>query len=262
MVAALLERGWAHWPVEPAVTEWVRAARPVAEAAARDPAQRAEWLQCEGTWFVGVDALENDAAGAVAGSGPLTGSAYAAATALYGALALHRAQVSIIYPGYPKPRTGEGEAAFGYRLKRDAAHVDGLLPAGPNRERMLKERHAYILGLPLTEASADASPLVVWDGSHHIMRALFHEVLADLPESAWADTDLTARYQEARREVFDTCARIELPARPGEATLIHRHTLHGVAPWGQGAEAEPAGRMIAYFRPECAPGTRDWLEAP
>lgn len=241
---------------------WVEAARPLAEAATQDPAQRAEWLQCEGTWFVGVDALPNDRQGNVSGSGPLTGGAYEAAQALYGALPLHRGQVSVIYQDYPRPREGEGDAAFRYRLNRDAAHVDGLLPAGPNRERMLIERHAYILGLPLSEASAAASPLVVWEGSHHIMRAAFEELLADRPESDWSGVDLTARYQAARREVFETCSRIELPARLGEATLIHRHALHGVAPWGQGAEAEPVGRMIAYFRPEFPLGTRDWLEAP
>lgn len=262
MVAALLDRGWAHWPAEPQVLAWAEAARPLAEAAAQDPAQRAEWLQCQGTWFVGVDALPNDAQGAVAGYGPLPGSAHEAAQALYGALPLHRAQVSVVYPGYPKPRDGESEAAFRYRLNRDAAHVDGLLPAGPDRARMLIERHAYILGLPLSEADAAASPLVVWEGSHHIMRAAFAELLDDRPESVWAELDLTARYHAARREVFETCPRIALPARPGEATLIHRLALHGVAPWGPGARAGPAGRMIAYFRPECAPGTRDWLEAP
>ena len=87
-------------------------------------------------------------------------------------------------------------------------------------------------------------------------------VLADLPEAEWPDADLTEVYQAARREAFETCARVTLPTRPGTAYLVHRLALHGVAPWGHGATAPPEGRMIAYFRPEFPTGTRDWLEAP
>ena len=45
-----------------------------------------------------------------------------------------------------------------------------MSPIGPERQRMLRERHAWLLGLPLSETSAGASPLVVWEGSHHLMR--------------------------------------------------------------------------------------------
>ena len=262
MVASLLEKGWAKWPADPRLLRWIEAVRPVAEARVNDPTEQAEWLQCEGTWFVGVDTLPNTPDGVVEGAGPLKGAAYEAAVALYGDLPLHRGQVSVTYPGYPKPRKGEGEGAFRYRLNRDAAHVDGLLAVGDARQRMLKERHAYILGLPVTESDADASPLVVWEGSHVIMRAAFAEMLEHLPEQSWDSVDLTERYQAARREVFETCPRIELPARPGEAYLVHRHALHGVAPWAETAKADPAGRMIIYFRPELPVGTRDWLEMP
>jgi len=49
--------------------------------------------------------------------------------------------------------------------------------------------------------------------------------------------------------------------RPGEATLLHRLTLHGVAPWAAGVTAPPEGRIIAYFRPLM--GTvQDWLLNP
>ena len=41
----------------------------------------------------------------------------------------------------------------------------------------------------------------------------------------------------------------------------HRHLVHGVAPWGEKAKAQPEGRMIAYLRPEF-PSIRDWLDAP
>ncbi|WP_397544533.1 hypothetical protein [Roseovarius salis] len=261
MVERLLAQGWARFPAEPAVSDWAAAARSVARERVRDPEERARWLQCEGTWFVGVETLPNDAAGD-AGAGPLSGAAHAAARALYGALPLHRGQVSVTYPGYPRPREGEGAAAFRYRRDRDAAHVDGLLPTGPARRRMLKERHAYILGLPLTDCGPGASPLVVWQGSHHVMRAAFRRALDHLPEAEWSDTDITDIYKAARREVFESCRRVTVPAQPGEAYLVHRLALHGVAPWQAGARAPRDGRMIAYFRPELPAGTRDWLDLP
>jgi len=261
MVKALLDRGWVKFPAEPTLRDWAAAALPLARERVRDPAERAKWLQCEGTWFVGVDALPNDAAGDV-GTGPLGGAALAAARAIYGDLALHRAQVSVTWPGYPRPRSGEGEAAFRYRRKRDAAHVDGLHAAGPDRRRMLRERHAYILGLPLTECDPGASPLSLWEGSHRVMRAAFARALDPVPEAQWAATDLTEVYKAARQEVFATCPRVTVPAKPGEAYLVHRLALHGVAPWREGAWAPAEGRMIAYFRPELPPGSRGWLDLP
>lgn len=262
MVTELFQRGWARCPADATLRPWLERATPLALACAQDARARAEWLQCDGTWFVGVDALPNGPDGAVEGSGPLAGAAYHAARAIYGDLPLHRAQVSIIYPGYPRPRAGEGAGAFRYRQQRDAAHVDGLLPVGADRRRMPRERHAYILGLPMTACNEAASPLVIWEGSHEIMRAAFASVLADLPEAKWSETDLTEVYHAARREVFDTCPRVTVTAQPGEAYLIHRLALHGVAPWGPGAVAPPEGRAIAYFRPEWPDGTRAWLEAP
>lgn len=262
MVEGLLEKGWTVFPEEPAVAQWAEAARVMAKERVQDADTRRQWLQCEGTWFVGVDALPNDETGAIGASGPLRGAAIDAVQAIYGALPLHSGQVSVIYPGYPKPRQGEGAAAFRYRARRDAAHVDGLLPVGEARRRKLLEPHAFIIGLPLSPCSADASPLVVWEGSHIIMRVAFEAALRDVPEADWPETDLTDIYQAARRQVFDTCPRVPVHALPGQAYLIHRHALHGVAPWGPGAEAPEAGRMIAYFRPEFANHSRDWLTAP
>ncbi len=262
MVKTLFSKGWARFAHDAELQRWLDIATPVAKARVADPAEQAEWLQCEGTWFVGVDTLPNTGDGAVLGSGPLCGVAYDAARTLYGTLPLHRGQVSVMYPGYPKPRKGEGEGAFRYRLNRDAAHVDGLLAVGESRRRMLKERHAYILGLPMTDCDATASPLVIWEGSHAIMRAAFAEVLGAVPEADWEQIDLTEVYQDTRRVVFETCPRVEIAARPGEAYLVHRLTLHGVAPWAESAKAPDEGRMIAYFRPEFTGDTRDWLEMP
>lgn len=262
MVAAFWQRGWERFAHDRAVADWVRHALSAARQAVRDPAL-AHWAQCEGTWFVGVDALDNDDRARISGSGPLQGRAMDfIGDEIGGIPPLHKAQVSVIYPGYPRPRAGENEAGFRYRLKRDAAHVDGLLAVGPDRRRMVQEPHQFILGLPLTEASADAAPLVVWEGSHTIMGEAFRAALAGHDPARLSDVDVTGAYQAARRIVFERCKRIPLPVKPGEALLVHRHTLHGVAPWGAAATAGPDGRMIAYFRPEISGGVANWLAAP
>ena len=66
--------GYLRFAADDAALDWARHALPFAAAAARDPAQ-AHWLRCGGTWFVGVDALPNDARGCVAGGPPLSGAA-------------------------------------------------------------------------------------------------------------------------------------------------------------------------------------------
>ncbi len=262
MVEGLAARGWARLGPDPALAGWAAAALPAARAAVADPALRAAWLDCEGTWFVGVDALPTDAEGRLPGGPPLPRAARGPLEALLGPLPpLHPAQLSVVWPGYPRPRRGESAAAFRYRARRDAAHVDGLLPEGPERRRHLREPHAFILGLPLTEAGEGASPLVVWDGSHEIMRAAFAAALEGLAPEIWGEADLTEPYHAARRRVFENCPRVALPARPGEALLVHRLALHGIAPWEAGAAAPPEGRMIAYFRPEFD-SPRRWLDAP
>lgn len=256
-----LTQGWIGFAYDAELANWAGHAHIAGTKALADPAN-AHWHQCEGTWFVGVDALSNDAVGRVAGSEPLGGSAVDFIKANLEAMPpLHRGQLSVITPGYPRPRAGESDAAFGYRQRRDAAHVDGLLAEGPSRRRKIREPHGFILGLPLTRASTDAAPLVVWQGSHHIMRAAFTKALADHDPSTWSDVDITDAYTTARRTIFETCPRVTLPAGPGEATLVHRLTLHGVAPWADTASADKEGRMIAYFRPQMT-SIAGWLTTP
>ena len=90
----------------------------MAAEAAKDPAQ-AHWLRCGGTWFVGVDALPNDAEGRLPGGPPLGGAAVDFITGALGLkLPMHRAQLSVCYPGYPQPSPEESEAAYGFRLRR------------------------------------------------------------------------------------------------------------------------------------------------
>ena len=242
------EKGWIKFPLDAQIARWVAQAAKSADRVLSDPEMRGEWLQCEGTWFVGVDALPSDETGAIEGV-PLRGEVIEWLKR-YETKALHPAQLSVMYEGYPKPRKGESESAFRYRLNRDAAHVDGLLPVGAQRQRMLKEPHAYVLGLPLNESAAGASPLVVWEGSHVIMAEVFLTAfLAHAPQD-WCDIDVTSVYQAARKKVFETCPRVEITANPGEAYVIHRLSLHGVAPWRADAGSVKEGRRIAYLRPE------------
>ncbi|GLO74107.1 hypothetical protein MACH18_11870 [Phaeobacter italicus] len=256
------DKGWCAFGPDQATADWARHAHQAGMVALKDPAN-AEWLQCEGTWFIGVDALPNDSSGQLPGGPALAGPAIEFIRSHLGAIPpLHRAQVSSVFPGYPRPRPGEGEAALRYRIKRDAAHVDGVKMYGEHRRRKVEEPHAWVLGLPLNQASENASPLVVWEGSHNIMRRAFAAAFGNTPRSSWADVDVTDAYTAARAEVFETCPRVTVSAKPGEAYLMHRLCLHGVAPWGEGASAPEEGRMIAYFRPELADWTnRDtgWL---
>ena len=121
---------------------------------------------------------------------------------------------------------------------------------------MIREPHAWILGLPLTNIRA--APLVVWEGSHRIMAEALQRALRPHAPETWADIDVTDAYQTARAQVFKTCPRVELPVGVGEATLLHRLTIHGVAP-RQGTER--GDRIIAYFRPVLT-SVAEWLGAP
>lgn len=230
-------RGWLRI-AHPHILAWARAALPVARAAL---ATHPDPWRAGGTWQAGVDALPNGPDGAIGGVAfpwhalPLTPAA------------LHPAQLSACLPGYPRP---DGDAAaHRWRLARDNAHLDGLIPDGPRRRRFVREPHAWILGLPLTEADPGASPLVVWEGSHLILQGALRQALAPHPRETWPEIDITDAYAQARKAALDICPRRALPARPGEATLVHRLTLHGVAPWAEGARAAPEGRIVAYFRP-------------
>lgn len=257
-MADLGVQGWAKFAFDPAVAEWAAHADGAAAQAEADP-KNADWLRCGGTWFVGVNALPNDPAGRLPDGPELTGAVIEAARRISDA-PLDRAQTSVCYPGYPKQGADEGDSAFRYRRDRDAAHVDGLYRIMPGRRRKLLERHAYILGIPLNDAPRDAAPFVVWEGGHEIVRAALAKRFAGIPPYLWADEDVTEAYQTARREVFATCDRTPIHAKPGEAFLVHRLALHGVANWPTGK----GRRAIAYFRPELSTGagSADWLTAP
>lgn len=242
---SLSRDGYVVFDADRRVQRWARVAERAATRVAHDPEMRAKNLRHGATWFVGVDALPNGPKGEVDGV-PLAGPWMNHVPDV----ALHTAQLSIIYPGYPQRDPDQSQANHRYRIARAAAHVDGLLPEGAERRRYAREFHAYILGLPLNAVTA--APTVVWPGSHVIMQRALTEAIGAQPIET---VDLTDAYHAARRTVFDTCAPVPIEARPGQSFLIHRFALHGTAPW-DGPDAP--GRMIAFFRPEFDE-PRDWL---
>ena len=246
MSDGLSASGWEIVEHDDAVAGWVDHVRPLAAAIANDPGQRADWLRHGETWFAGVNALGASGDGVVCGGPPLPGQLVAK---LRDGLPrwdeLDAGQISVCYPGYPKRDATETEAAARFRRKRDAAHMDGLHRVGSPPRRFLKERHAFVLGLPLSDAGRDASPMSIWVGSHRIMQDMLVSKLRGTPPKDWDKVDLTDAYVAARKQCFETCERIEVHARPGAAYVVHRFALHGVAPWRKGT----AARTVVYFRP-------------
>lgn len=237
------------FPYEDGVAHWAHTAFDQMSGVLADPkAQRAN-LRHGNTWFVGVDALDNDQ------SGMVNGVALSGAWREHvGDLALHRAQVSVIYEGYPKRDPDESVQNHSFRVKRRAGHVDGLLPVGPDKRRFAREFHAYILGIPLNNMRA--APTVVWQHSEKIMQPALARAIAGRDPR---DVDVTETYKQARREVFETCKMVPLHAEVGEVFLIHRFALHGTDIWNTAlARGAPEGRQIAFFRPQFE-NASDWL---
>lgn len=250
----LARDGFTVLPHDPAVAAWAAAAHPLALKVVADPAGQARWLRHGKTWFVGVDALPNAPDGSI--GGVQLGGAWQGQVSL--PKYWHRAQLSVIYPGYPLRDKGESDAAHHFRLNRDAAHLDGLLAVEPDKRRYLRELHGFVLGIGLNTVAPGASPLVVWEGSHHLIRAAFAAAYAGVDPQNWADVEVTDIYQAVRARVFETCPRRVLTPEWGQAVLVHRLAVHGVAPWAEGAVAPKEGRMVAYFRPVLG-DPADWL---
>jgi len=222
---------------------WARTAHKVACQVTRDPEQRQLWMRHQETWFVGVDALPNESDGSIS-QVALTGPWHAD---IDPPAHWHKAQISVMHPGYPQQDDGQSDANHRFRVHRAAAHVDGVLLE--NGKRYVAEPHAFILGIALNQS--DAAPLKIWPESHHIMGPALARALAKGP-------DVTDAYKAARAEVFETIQPRDLPLSTGQSVLLHRHLLHGMAPWKDGDTAPPEGRMTVYFRPQFG-NAKDWL---
>jgi hypothetical protein len=255
-------RGWQAFPPDIRIKNWISHALPAARHAVHHP-DYGQWLRCGGTWFAGVNALPNDDWGAIGKGPPLSGQCvdFVHKSLALGPFDWDRGQVSVCYPGYPKPMDGESAAAYRYRVNKDAAHVDGILAEGVERRRFIREHHAFILGIPLVEVGPGASPFVLWEGSHRIVQAALKRATHAQRMETWRDIDITKIYQAARKDVFNTCRRVEIFAKPGESYMAHRHVLHGTAPWQDTARTGHDGRMIIYFRPRM-PDLCAWLNDP
>ncbi|MGR3467725.1 MAG: hypothetical protein ACU0CI_07570, partial [Shimia sp.] len=261
ILSAIAEKGFWTGPW-PGLETWRAAALRRVQDRLSDPVERERWLRHGGTWFAGVGSLGADPTGAPAGGPSLPEDLPRLCAEVVGApFPFDPGQLSITFPGYPLRDPGESEAAARFRRRRDAAHVDGLLPHGVDRRRHMSEPHAFVLGIPLTHAEATAAPLVVWEGSHALIRAAFARRLAGIAPEDWAGEDLTEVYHDVRRTCFEACPRRIVPTTPGEIVLLHRLMLHGVAPWEDGARAEHDMRAIAYFRP-ALPTSVNWLREP
>ena len=243
----LKQDGFVVFDADPRVVRWATRAHETACDITRDPAQRAKWLRHGATWFVGVDALDNTADGSIDGV-PLDGPWR---DVVKSPDHWHRAQVSVVYRGYPQQDASDSDAAHRFRVARCAAHVDGLHLE--NGRRVVREPHDFILGMALNDS--DASPLVVWRGSHTIMRDALRVAIGDGDPIG---VDVTEIYKATRAQVFETCEPVEVPMSVGQSVFVDRFAVHGVAPWQASASAPPEGRMAAYFRPECR-DPKDWL---
>jgi hypothetical protein len=232
---------------------WAKHTTPQAVEAANNPENRANWLRCQGTWFVGVDVLSDYI--------PLPDPVLKAAHSAVGQdqLKWGAGQISTCYKGYPKQDTNETAPMFNYRRNRDFAHLDGLKAVGPKRARKMEEFHGFILGIPLNKTPSNAAPFVIWEGSHLIFRDMLAKAYAGVTPENWPQVDITEIYQQTRAEIFKTCKRVELHAKPGEAYIAHRFALHGMAAWDEDLDGPDEGRMVAYFRPYWQGDLRGWL---
>ncbi|SLN17354.1 hypothetical protein [Pseudooctadecabacter jejudonensis] len=239
--------GFRVYPHEDGVLHWAETAHRIGRDVAQDADLRAKWLRHDGTWFVGVDALPTGEDGSIDGvplAGPWLDDVPVPAV-------WHPAQLSVTYAGYPRQGPGDSDAAHRWRLNRASAHVDGLHLEGGRR--FAREPHAFIVGFALNETRA--CPLMVWPGSHVIIGAALRAVIGDRDPR---QVDVTETYQAARQQVLDQITPVPVVAAVGQTIVVHRHSVHGIAPHDPAVPVPTEGRMMAYFRPECA-DPHHWL---
>jgi len=245
------QTGWCKFDFDQRLFDWSISIFDDATEAVH-ASENQHWWRHQKTWFVGVNVLENNEFAATSKVSPLQCDALDFLKDQLNASVdqMDRAQISVCLPGYPKVDPQELPAAHRYRVNRDAAHIDGLLHEGPDKQRYAKEYHEYILLIPLTALDHGASPFVVWNNSHTIMQMALHAALKGYPSEQWPNVPITQAYKESRKNIFKCCERVEIQPKIGEAILAHRLLLHGTAPWAKGVKASECGRMFCFFRPQ------------
>jgi len=87
-------------------------------------------------------------------------------------------------------------------------------------------------------------------------------VRAGYPQPSASESDAAFRFRlnrdSAHLDGLIAEGRVVVPGRVGEAVVLHRLLIHGVAPWAEGAQAAAPGRSIAYFRPVMG-SVAEWL---
>lgn len=259
MNAADFEReGAIVFPPEESISNWLETAAPVVEKILSNLASDDPWLRHGKTWYAGVNVLPNDKAGRVANGIELDGAGIRWLSKHFQFSGFDRGQVSVIYPGYPKQDAKESDAAHRFRIRRMAAHVDGLIPSGPQKRRFIEEPHAFVLGIPMGDYDEAASPMVYWPGSHHLFREKITTFLQAFPVTQWAKIDVTNAYADIRRHIMDQFDPVPLCVPKGGCYVLDRHLLHGVAPW---ADSTTQARKIVYFRPDVTGGISEWIKS-
>ena len=259
----LVQQGWCRLPKSAALLSWAEAHLDAAQTGMKAP-ENHQWWRYQDTWFAGVNVLPNNELGAVAGQPPLplplltTLADYCQAAV--GELDL--GQISALFPGYPQIDPQQSVAANQFRRRHYAAHLDGLVPLGPQRRRFLTEQHSFILGISLTSHPVNAAPLMIWPGSHKRIQAWLIANLSGLPTADWDQIDLTDGYQDIRKHILADTEPQALHLAKGEAYVMHRHLLHGMGHWPNSiADPHNQGRIIVYFRP-CWHQPMQWLKGP
>ena len=254
-------RGWVALPFSDDLFSWVNGVKASVNQKLQLMCEEEKDVRCGGTWFPGVNFLDNDPHGNIDGSifpSDLTDLKKKLEPAFSGFY--DRAQISICYPGYPKKMDDETVSAFNYRKNRFAAHLDGLLPIGQHRRRFLMEHHAFIYGIPINLTGEGSSPCVVWEGSHKVVQNEFKSFLTFRKIHSLQDQDVTEFYSSIRKKIFASCRMKKIWLPVGQSYLIHRLTLHGILPWVRDAKNTNVNRTVAYFRPHLIGGHETWLD--
>ncbi len=254
-------KGWASFPFDPNLYDWAIKVHTLVTKKINSTEGQRKKLRCGDTWFPGVNFLENDSFGNIDGAlfpekllkfikhhEPNFGGIF------------DKGQISICYTGYPRRMNSESKSSFDFRRNRYAAHIDGILPVGKTRRRFIKEYHSFILGIPINQAGKEASPCVIWEGSHEIIKNELRKYKRLRKISNWGNEDITEFYNDLRKKIFSSCEVKEIWVPMGHAYIINRLSLHGIMPWNQKPKGDENSRMIAYFRPDLKNGQKRWLE--